>query len=117
MKIKERTIDNLRLYHKGHITVYFKNEETYWSFMREAKKEGYTFCGRDPIESAYNNLIGLKHGKLLVFLGIVGHIAFQCGGGYSEPYFRIDYAKYIAGDDDFYYHMPERYINAYLILI
>ena len=106
MKIEERTIDNLRLFHEGHITVYFKDEETYWSFMREAKKEGYLYCGGDPMESKYNDLVGLMHGKNLFFSGMAAHIKFRSRVGHPEPYYRIDYAKYIAGDDDFYYHLP-----------
>ncbi len=107
MKIKERTLENLRNNLKGKVHVYLKDGETMRRFFADAEEQGWLFGTNKPSDCTPDNIVALEDHKQLSFLGIAGRICFQTNGG-SNPkgtYHRIDYAKYINGDA-FYKYKP-----------
>ena len=105
MKIKERTLENLRNNLKGKIHVYLKDGETMRRFFADADEQGWLFGTNKPSTCTPDSIIALEYDKQLSYLGIAGRICFQTNGG-SNPkgtYHRIDYAKYTRVDKNYYF--------------
>lgn len=109
MKIKERTLENLRNNLKGKIHVYLKDGETMRRFFTDADEQGWKFGSIKPSECTLDNIVALEEDKQLSYLGIAGRICFQTNGGSNlkGTYHRIDYAKYKRGDKN-YYFVPDK---------
>lgn len=101
-KAKERTIENLTNL-KGKVYVYLADERIAKSFLTNAENEGFIFGAIKPTENGWSNIIAVEKHKQLSYVNFVGHMAFQCPSGVVENFYRIDYKKYISGDDDYYY--------------
>lgn len=101
----ERTLDNLRKSLKGKIYLYLKDAETEKQFKEDAQAEGYRFGTISPADSSADNIISLGENKQLSHVGAVGRIAFQCNGGSGANgnFHRIDYRKYIDGENNYIY--------------
>ena len=93
-----RTIERLREAIGGRIYIYLDNEKIGKRFLQDAEMEGYRFGNIKP------NVIALKDKKQLSYVGFVGHMSFQCGGGDGGGLTRVDYEKYARGDTDFLYN-------------
>ena len=106
MKIKKRTLGNLRDALKGKIYLYFRDECTKAKFLSDAKAEGYGFGDNGLPAVLQDNIISLKSDNKLCYVGTVGRIEFQCNGGDNarKNFHRIDYYNYICGVRDFYFH-------------
>lgn len=113
MKIEERTLENLRNALSGKIYLYLKDRITERLFAVAAEEEGYRFGTIVPTESPADNLIALDENKQLSHVGFVGRFAFQCNGGNGAKgrFHRIDYAKYVRGDADYYYRKDNGTVN------
>ncbi len=105
--MKNRTIKNLAE-QKGRVYVYLANEETEEKFTNQAAAEGFTFKdGKSPADSerGYETVMAVNHDRTLNYVGTNGRIAF--GGGFrkigDEKLIRVDFEKYIAGDEDYYF--------------
>lgn len=96
-----RTIENLRETISGRIYIYLDNEKIGKRFMQDAKAEGYRFGKIKPTENGWSNIIALESKKQLSYVGFVGHACFQCNGGDGGSLTRIDYEKYVNGDENF----------------
>lgn len=96
-----RTIENLRNTIKGRIYIYCENEKIGKQFLQDAENEGYRFGRIRPTENSWANIIALEHKKQLSFVGFAGHMNFQCNGGSDGNLTRIDYKKYINGEESF----------------
>lgn len=101
--IKERTLTNLRNAFGGKVYVYLNSETIGRRFLEDAEKEGYRLGKTRPAQSGSSDIIALEHGKQLSFVGFVGHMAFQCPSGVSGKFYRVDYERYINGDENFFF--------------
>ena len=98
-----RTITALRDILKGHIYIYLKDRETCQKFYEQAEKEGFTFGGGiKPTQSPIDNIIAVNSDRTLAHVNFVGHMAFQSPSSMKDGLIRIDYARYIAGEENFY---------------
>ena len=94
-----RTIkDMLKVSDNEKVYVYCKDKETETRFLEDAQKEGFRFGDILPTASHPAQIIAIEGMDQLAHVGSVGHMAFQAGACT-----RIDYAKYIADEDDFIY--------------
>ena len=97
-----RTINNL-LSLEGRIYVWLEDEEIQRRFMQDAEAEGFTF-GEDrlPTRMPLDSIVALNINHTLNYVGIIGHMAFDHPTHVSgQKLIRVDYEKYIAGDDDY----------------
>ena len=99
-----RTIEGLREAIGGRIYIYLDNEKIGKRFLQDAENEGYRFGNIKPTKNGWSNVIALKDKKQLSYVGFVGHMSFQCGGGDGGSLTRVDYEKYARGDTDFLYN-------------
>lgn len=107
MENRNRTISNLRDILKGKVWVYLKDEETCRRFYEDAEQEGFLFGKYLPTDAGIDDIIAIHKDKTLAHVGSVGHMAFHAPSSVDGGLLRIDYAKYIAGDENFYYSETE----------
>lgn len=91
-----RTIEELREVYAGKLHVYCKDEETAQRFLIDAEAEGFKFGDIKPTENHTSDIYAVEGDKKIAYVNSVGRMAFQ-----SDYSVRVDYAKYIAGDDKF----------------
>ena len=99
----KRTISALRDILEGKVWVYLKDERTCRRFYEDAEAEGFRFGDRKPTDSCIDDIIAVNKDKTIAHVGFVGHMAFHAPSAVDGGCFRIDYAKYIAGEQEFYY--------------
>lgn len=94
-----RTISNL-LNHEGRIYIYLASKNLSNLFLKHAEEEGFTFGdGVKPTEREADNLYSLSPDWTICYVGYIGRIAFHATNPVSDnPFFKIDYAKYLAGN-------------------
>ena len=95
-----RTLEDLRNKYEGHIYLSFHSHSEYDDFLVRAEKEGFRFGEHLPTEHLGEpwDIISLLDGKKLAFCGTVSHMAYQAGG---DNIHRVEYARFIGGDDDY----------------
>ena len=103
MKNSKRTIEALRDILKGKVYVYLKDRRTCLKFYEDAEAEGFMFGNIRPTDSPADNIIAVSKDRTLAHAGFTGHMAFMSPSAVKGGLTRIDYAKYIEGDEDFYY--------------
>lgn len=98
---KVKTISELVNIKKKRVYVFLADKEAETRFIVDANAEGYTFeDGTSLFEKETNNIYALNHNKTVNFINSIGRMAFQCN---SEHIVRVDYKKYISGNEDYYY--------------
>ena len=102
---EKRKLEDLRKSLKGKVYIYLKDTETCKRFLRDAENEGYRFGTIKPTENSTDDIIALEYRKQLSYVGFVGRVAWMCNGetDAKEKFHRIDYDKYINGEEDFYF--------------
>lgn len=98
----QRTIKELSKL-KGKVYVYLADGKIAKIFLQNAESEGFKFGNIKPTENEWSNIIAVEKRKQLSYVNFVGHIAFQCPSGVEGNFHRIDYKKYISGDDEYNY--------------
>ena len=98
-----RTISALRDILERKVWVYLKDEATCRRFYEDAGEEGFRFGDGKPTESGIDDIIAVHKDKTLSHVGFVGHMAFHAPAAVDGGLARIDYARYIAGEPEFYY--------------
>lgn len=86
--------------------VYLSDEELGARFLRQAEAEGYTYGdGEKPTTRAYADVMAVNPDHTINFVGAYGRVAFGAGTAKigSTDLIRVDYAKFIAGDEDYFY--------------
>ena len=90
---------------KGRVVVYLKDSVIGRKFMRDAEEEGFTFGDSiKPTSNPLDSVIAVNRDWTLNYVGYIGHLAFFEGA--DEPdtgWIRIDYEKYILGEEDYFY--------------
>lgn len=98
---KEKSIKELVNSNQERAYVFLADKETETRFIADADAQGYTFeDGRKLSERESSNFYALNRNKTVNFLNSIGRIAFQCN---AEHIVRVDYKKYISGNEDYYY--------------
>ena len=90
----------------GRVYVYLANAEAGIRFLQQAEAEGYTYPdGVKPTERGYSDIMAINHDRTINFVGTNGRTAFQSGAKAvgSEQLIRVDFGKYAAGVDDYYF--------------
>ena len=79
------------------VYIYLRNEAVRQRFSHDADNEGITFEDKvKATERPVDDVMALLPGGKICFLGFVGHMLF---GSSSPEAIRIDYEKYINGDE------------------
>lgn len=98
----QRTVKKLsRL--EGKVYVYLADENIAKQFLQDAEFEGFRFRKIKPTDNGWSSIIAVGKNKQLSYVGFVGHMAFQYPSGVNGNFYRVDYKKYIDGDEDFAY--------------
>lgn len=87
----------------GKIYVYLADKRIAKIFLQNAESEGFKFGNIKPTENGWSNIIAVEKRKQLCYVNFVGYMAFQYPSGVEGNFYRIDYKKYISGDDEYYY--------------
>lgn len=97
----EKSISKLLHNNKKRVYVFLADKETEAKFIADTNAEGYVFGdGTTLLERASSNLYALNRNKTVNYLNTIGRIAFQCN---SKHIVRVDYKKYIDGNEDYCY--------------
>lgn len=96
----ERTLTALRKELKDDIHVWLRNAEIGQRFLQDAESEGFTVGGGRPTTKPYAMVMALRDGTIN-YAGANGMIRFQCGD--TEDFHRVDYEKYVSGEEDYMY--------------
>lgn len=94
----------------GRVYVYLENSEIGNQFMQQAESEGFTFTdGVRPTERCYAEIMAVNRDITINFVGTNGRIAFGSGTKIvgNEEFIRVDYKKYIDGNNDYTYKVKE----------
>ena len=108
--MSERTLAALRNSLDGKVYIIVKGNELRKQFVKDAKTEGFYFGTIKPTGSSTDDVIALEPNKQLSYVGFAGRDAIQCNGGNNAEgqFHLIDYAKFMGGDDEYYYHRAFR---------
>lgn len=91
-----RTIKQL-IQKETKVYIYLRNEAVKQRFSQDADNEGIAFDdGKKVTERAVDDIMALLPGGTICFLGFVGRM---CYGSGSKDTIRIDYEKYINGEE------------------
>ena len=100
MESKERTLTNL-LNLDRRVYLYFANDAVWDIFVRQACTEGFLWSGKTKIpKKLRDNIIAMNNDMTFNYIGWAGHMHFGCG---SDDMYRIDFARYINGAEDYSY--------------
>lgn len=93
-----RTIREL-IDQEKHVYIFLRTEELQNQFMRDAEREGITYGdGTKSTERKVDDKMALQADGTICFLGFAGRMSYHYN---KESVIRVDYEKYIAGDDDY----------------
>ncbi|MGM9972684.1 MAG: hypothetical protein ACI33K_01395 [Clostridiaceae bacterium] len=98
-----RTLENL-LEPNCKIYLYLADEETSANFIKNADKEGFTFGdGVKASKRKPDAIMALNNDKTINYLGFVGHLAFHNPEASTTYLVRVDYKKYLSGEENYMY--------------
>ena len=96
--VKNTFGDEFRIY------LYLGDREGFNLFTENAAKEGVSFGdGRNLSEKKYDDVLALNEDLTVNYVGMYGHMAFKHPEASSRYIVRIDYAKFLAGDENYMY--------------
>lgn len=92
---------------KDRAWIYCENEELQKQFLAQAEEEGFlALDGECPTKLSLHPLYGIHEDMTMGYLSImIWHLSFPENG--ADPYFRVDYKKYISGEEDYICHTPQ----------
>ena len=100
MKSNERTLTNL-LNLDRRVYLYFANAAVWDIFVRQATAEGFLWSGKTKIpKKQRDDIIAMNNDMTFNYIGWAGHMRFGCS---DDGIYRIDFAKYINGAEDYSY--------------
>ena len=114
-KNENRTLENL-VKKKGEVWLYLESEELTSTFLQQAMDEDFRWSNGKKIEITDGGyLFGVHTDKTIARLSMyIWCISFQCHGKIPGTKPRIDYEKYVNGDEDYFCHEP--HISGYFEL-
>ena len=100
MKKEQRTISILLDILNSDVWVWLRDGKTCRRFYENAEAEGFLFGRIRPTDSGPDDIIAVHRDRTLGHVGYVGRLAFHAK---NPKMIRVDYARYLAGEKDFYY--------------
>ena len=86
------------------IYLYLGLEDGFNAFINQANTEGITFGDAKDINTKpYSDLLALNKDLTVSYVGMWGHQAFKHPEFSNDFIVRIDFSKYIAGDENYLY--------------
>ena len=96
--VKDTVGNNYRIY------LYLGKQDGFRNFINYAKKEGITFGDNVDISTKpYADILALNENMTVNYVGMWGTMAFRHPEASSRYVVRIDFAKYMAGEKDYFY--------------
>ena len=93
-----RTIREL-IKKQDKVYILLNSKAIQYRFMSDAEIEGITYGdGTRAIDRQVDDIMALQHNGSLCFLGWAGHMCYH---NYKCRVLRVDYEKYISGEDDY----------------
>lgn len=108
-----RTVGNLTSL-KGTVCVYMASKPLGELFLKNAEAEGFVFSdGSKPTEKEWESIMLVEKDWTIRYLvGFAAHMAFNHPESVSgEPLVRIDYRKYIAGEENYFYEKAQERLS------
>lgn len=100
MKSNERTLTNL-LNLDRRVYLYFANVAVWDIFVKQANAEGFLWRDNKKLpKKMLDSIIAMNNDMTFNYIGWAGHMHFGCG---SDDIYRIDFARYINGAEDYIY--------------
>lgn len=101
----------------GAVYVYVPNRDIEKKFLEDAEREGFSFGnGFKPTRSPGNDIYRIMEDMIMCHVNFFGHAAHDNKNiGSVEDCHYIDYARYVAGEDD-YDDFREANVNAKTVL-
>ena len=98
MKLLKSLFEN-----NGQVWIYCENQAYQEKFLKQAEEEGFlALNGQKPTEMFRHQLYGINDDMTIGYLAVmIWTLTFQTG---KDSHLRVDYGKYISGDDDFICH-------------
>lgn len=93
---------------EGTIYIYLKDSIICKKFYNQAESESFVFGDGKPIEKHTTDLARLYHNKRISYCSTNGRIAFGSGKGTSGNIFRVDYSKFISGENDYLFRCDSK---------
>ena len=96
----KRTLEDLRNRFEGHIYLRFHNQREYEDCLVRAESEGFHFGEQMPREflGEWRDILALEENNQLSLCNTFSRMAYESG---APNVHRIDYAKYIEGEEDY----------------
>lgn len=95
-----RTIKNL-IQQKKKVYIILKDKAIQYRFMSDAAREGITYSNKvEATEIPVEDVMALHANGTIYFLGWAGRVCYHYARQNNIK--RVDYEKYINGDEDFY---------------
>ncbi len=83
------------------VWLYFRNEELWKVFSKQAEAEGFTWSdGRKLKRVKFADIIAVNNDMTFNYVGLVGHIWF--GNTNDDTRYKIDFARYINGCESYF---------------
>ncbi len=96
---KTKSIKKLVNSNEKRVYVFLSDKETAARFIADAEAEGYKFAdGVKLSERQPSDFYALNQNNTINFINYIGRIVFQCR---AEHIIRVDYKKYISGNEDY----------------
>ena len=93
---------------EGLIYIYLKDSKICKRFYSQAESEGFMFGDGKPTEKHTTDLVRLYQDKRISYCSTNGRIAFGSGKGTSGNIFRVDYSKFISGENDYLFRCDSK---------
>ena len=103
---KNRTVTELTNKKQEAVYLFFRTQELCEKFFALAESEGFLFGdGIRPTLKETSDLIVIHSEKRMNYAGFAGRMAFGSGTHKAgeKNLVRVDFAKYLAGDEDYEY--------------
>lgn len=96
----KRTLERLRNEFEGHIYLRLRSKQEYEDCLVRAENEGFRFGEHLTTEyiGEWRDMLALCENKQLSFCNTFSRMAYASG---APNVHRIDYAKYIGGEEDY----------------
>ena len=85
------------------VWIYCENETLQKQFLTQAEKEGFhAINGQNPTDLFLHKLYGINDNMTIGYLSaMIWNLTLKNG---DDNHLRVDYGKYIAAEEDFFYH-------------
>ena len=100
---------------ENHVWIACESDDLQKCFLEQAEDEGFICLnGQNPTEMFHRQFYGIDQNMSVGYVSAMnwflsakcpGHVISTLTGEYIIDPFRVDYGKYIAGEEDYFIHM------------